>query len=110
MACCLVQVALATTLTGALASLADNNTGNGGSGNSTAIATTSSSSADDGTNVLPLTAVQLLWVNLIMDTMGALALGTEVCFLASFVVVCLFACICLCVVIVFGVVFAVAHT
>ncbi|KAK3249190.1 ATF/CREB activator [Cymbomonas tetramitiformis] len=25
----------------------------------------------------PLTAVQLLWVNLIMDTMGALALGTE---------------------------------
>eukprot|EP00898_Chlorokybus_atmophyticus_P000118 jgi/Chlat1/1106/Chrsp110S01592 len=27
--------------------------------------------------VAPLTAVQLLWVNLIMDTMGALALGTE---------------------------------
>jgi len=26
---------------------------------------------------LPLTAVQLLWVNLIMDTMAALALGTE---------------------------------
>ena len=25
----------------------------------------------------PLTAVQMLWVNLIMDTMGALALGTE---------------------------------
>mmetsp|Transcript_25668 Transcript_25668/g.55526 ORF Transcript_25668/g.55526 Transcript_25668/m.55526 type:complete len:1103 (+) Transcript_25668:105-3413(+) len=25
----------------------------------------------------PLTAVQLLWVNLVMDTMGALALGTE---------------------------------
>lgn len=25
----------------------------------------------------PLTAVQLLWVNLIMDTMAALALGTE---------------------------------
>ncbi len=27
--------------------------------------------------VVPLNAVQLLWVNLIMDTMGALALGTE---------------------------------
>ena len=26
---------------------------------------------------VPLTAVQLLWVNLIMDTMGALALATE---------------------------------
>jgi calcium-translocating P-type ATPase len=26
---------------------------------------------------LPLTAVQMLWVNLVMDTMGALALGTE---------------------------------
>ena len=26
---------------------------------------------------IPLTAVQLLWVNLIMDTMAALALGTE---------------------------------
>ena len=26
----------------------------------------------------PLAPVQLLWVNLIMDTMGALALGTEV--------------------------------
>ena len=26
----------------------------------------------------PLTAVQLLWVNLIMDTMAALALGTEI--------------------------------
>jgi magnesium-transporting ATPase (P-type) len=25
----------------------------------------------------PLTAVQLLWVNLIMDTMAALALGTK---------------------------------
>ncbi len=25
----------------------------------------------------PLAPVQLLWVNLIMDTMGALALGTE---------------------------------
>ena len=25
----------------------------------------------------PLSPVQLLWVNLIMDTMGALALGTE---------------------------------
>ena len=25
----------------------------------------------------PLTAVQMLWVNLIMDTLGALALGTE---------------------------------
>jgi magnesium-transporting ATPase (P-type) len=25
----------------------------------------------------PLTAVQLLWVNLIMDTLGALALATE---------------------------------
>jgi len=25
----------------------------------------------------PLNAVQMLWVNLIMDTMGALALGTE---------------------------------
>jgi magnesium-transporting ATPase (P-type) len=25
----------------------------------------------------PLTAVQLLWVNLVMDTMGALALSTE---------------------------------
>jgi magnesium-transporting ATPase (P-type) len=25
----------------------------------------------------PLTAVQMLWVNLVMDTMGALALGTE---------------------------------
>jgi Ca2+-transporting ATPase len=27
--------------------------------------------------VVPLNAVQLLWVNLVMDTMGALALGTE---------------------------------
>ncbi|RYG66524.1 hypothetical protein EON64_09580, partial [archaeon] len=27
---------------------------------------------------VPLNAVQLLWVNLVMDTMGALALGTEV--------------------------------
>jgi Ca2+-transporting ATPase len=26
---------------------------------------------------IPLTAVQLLWVNLIMDTLGALALATE---------------------------------
>ncbi|KAM0068164.1 putative P-type Ca(2+) transporter [Helianthus debilis subsp. tardiflorus] len=26
---------------------------------------------------VPLTAVQLLWVNLIMDTLGALALATE---------------------------------
>jgi magnesium-transporting ATPase (P-type) len=26
----------------------------------------------------PLNAVMMLWVNLIMDTMGALALGTEV--------------------------------
>ena len=26
----------------------------------------------------PLSPVQLLWVNLIMDTMGALALGTEI--------------------------------
>ena len=25
----------------------------------------------------PLTSVQMLWVNLIMDTMGALALATE---------------------------------
>lgn len=25
----------------------------------------------------PLTAVQILWVNLIMDTLGALALATE---------------------------------
>jgi hypothetical protein len=34
----------------------------------------------------PLKAVQLLWVNLIMDTLGALALGTEVrfCSLATF--------------------------
>eukprot|EP00238_Polyblepharides_amylifera_P013083 CAMPEP_0196599016 /NCGR_PEP_ID=MMETSP1081-20130531/94632_1 /TAXON_ID=36882 /ORGANISM="Pyramimonas amylifera, Strain CCMP720" /LENGTH=1165 /DNA_ID=CAMNT_0041924757 /DNA_START=173 /DNA_END=3670 /DNA_ORIENTATION=- len=30
-----------------------------------------------GQGTAPLTAVQLLWVNLIMDTMGALALGTE---------------------------------
>uniref|UniRef100_A0A7S0WTI2 P-type Ca(2+) transporter n=1 Tax=Pyramimonas obovata TaxID=1411642 RepID=A0A7S0WTI2_9CHLO len=30
-----------------------------------------------GTGTAPLTTVQLLWVNLIMDTMGALALGTE---------------------------------
>ncbi|RYY82427.1 hypothetical protein EON63_13335, partial [archaeon] len=27
--------------------------------------------------VTPLTPVQMLWVNLIMDTLGALALGTE---------------------------------
>lgn len=31
--------------------------------------------SDRGT---PLTAVQLLWVNMIMDTLGALALGTEI--------------------------------
>uniref|UniRef100_A0A2N9GP93 Calcium-transporting ATPase n=1 Tax=Fagus sylvatica TaxID=28930 RepID=A0A2N9GP93_FAGSY len=29
------------------------------------------------TNQVPLTAIQLLWVNLIMDTLGALALATE---------------------------------
>lgn len=33
-------------------------------------------SAISGT-VVPLNAVELLWVNLVMDTMGALALGTE---------------------------------
>ena len=33
--------------------------------------------AFDGSHTTPLKAVQLLWVNLIMDTFAALALGTE---------------------------------
>jgi len=35
------------------------------------------SSVSDGEGESVLTAVQLLWVNLIMDTMAALALATE---------------------------------
>lgn len=33
------------------------------------------------TRTTPLTAVQLLWVNLIMDTLAALALATGACFI-----------------------------
>lgn len=34
--------------------------------------------AFDSCQCVPLTAIQLLWVNLIMDTFAALALGTEI--------------------------------
>jgi Ca2+-transporting ATPase len=45
--------------------------------NVVAVLTTFISSAFDDANQSTLTAVQLLWVNMIMDSLGALALATD---------------------------------